>query len=791
MIPGLDADGEELRIGITGLLELAVLPGALPQAPASDVQTRARLHRRFQRRLSAEGAETEVPLGLDLEELGISLRVSGRADALLESGGRTVLTEVKTAVRPPDSPIAQRPGHVLQLIFYALALKGSRGIRPRARLVYIPAAPDSDDEPSVRHVDVFSPACRALWDRTLRQVCGRLRDYLDRRKGLLSSLPEHAFHHRKPRPGQPAIMEAAKEAVEGGGRLLIQSPTGSGKTAAVLAGAIPPALRRGMRLLFLTSKNTQKRIVADTVAGLRGRGLDLRCLVLRSRESACPRGLPVCLPAECPYAGDFGGRILEHGLIDRLLGMGLVGPEETAQAAEAAGVCPFELSLAAARWCELIVCDLNYVYDPHVRLRRFLEEPASAALCAVLVDEAANLPDRAREYWSPSVEESWLEEVARLHGDVPGAEEALAPWRRLMGGISPADGLFACEEGDVTGELELPRNAQAWRDLANAVERPSRPLLDMLRSASDIESIGPADDPRYRLFLSRGRSGAALQWYCADASDMLEEQQRRLGAVVAFSATLSPFSHYSRQLGLEGPRQLETGYPFPRRELGLWIDPRLDTRYRRRMETLPVLARRLSTLYRRAPGTYLVYFPSYGYAEMAAEALEPLGLETVLQRRGADHVQREEMFARIAAGSGLALLVSGGVFAEGVEFRPGSLRGAVVVGPSLPALSPRRRFVRSWFDSRGEDGFEKAFLIPGAGRAVQAAGRVVRAAGQRGTVILMGRRFAQGRMLRLMPSYWFDGGGIPVLSEGMSELAEFWKENGGDPCGPPPESRQG
>jgi len=697
---------------------------------------------------------------------------------------------VKTAAMPPESPMAQRPDHVLQLIFYALALEASRGIRPQARLVYIPADPDSDDAPSVRHVDVFSPACRALWDLTVRQVCERLREYLDRRGTLLSSFRGHAFPHAEPRPGQARMMEESADAVAEGGRVMIQAPTGSGKTAAVLAGAIPPAIRRGMRMLFLTSKNTQKRIVAETIAALRRSGFDIHGLVLRSRESACPRDLPVCIPAECSYAEDFGEKLLEHRLIGGLLERGLIRPKDTLQAAKAAGVCPFELALEVARWCELIVCDLNYVYDPHVRLRRFLDDPRSAALCVALVDEAANLPDRAREYWSPVVEEEWLDEVERLHGRLPEAKLALAPWRQLMGGLRPGSGLFATEEGDVTDRLRLPKTASLWKDLAMSVQRPSRPLLNMLRSAGDIESLTPEDDPRYRLFLSRNSGGAVLQWFCADASDMLKEQQRRLGAVVAFSATLSPSAHYSQQLGLDGPALLETGYPFRRGHLGLWIDPLVDTRYRSRRSSLSLLAERLETMYRCAPGNYLVYFPSYRYAEMAEEALSARGLGVTLQWRGMDHGQREEMFHRIAGGSGLALLVSGGVFAEGVEFAPGSLRGAVIVGPSLPALSLRRRFMRSWFDSRGEDGFERAFLIPGIGRAVQAAGRVVRTAGQMGTVVLMGKRFARRSMLRLMPSYWFEGGAIPVLSKSMGEIGKFWKENGGDPFGPPPEDLQ-
>ena len=34
-------------------------------------------------------------------------------------------------------------------------------------------------------------------------------------------------------------------------------------------------------------------------------------------------------------------------------------------------VCPFELCLDTASWCDNIICDYNYVFDPNVYLKRF------------------------------------------------------------------------------------------------------------------------------------------------------------------------------------------------------------------------------------------------------------------------------------------------------------------------------------------------------------------------------------------------------------------------------------
>ena len=37
-------------------------------------------------------------------------------------------------------------------------------------------------------------------------------------------------------------------------------------------------------------------------------------------------------------------------------------------------ICPFELSLDASLYADLIVCDYNYVFDPRVYLKRFFME---------------------------------------------------------------------------------------------------------------------------------------------------------------------------------------------------------------------------------------------------------------------------------------------------------------------------------------------------------------------------------------------------------------------------------
>ena len=49
----------------------------------------------------------------------------------------------------------------------------------------------------------------------------------------------------------------------------------------------------------------------------------------------------------------------------------------------------------------MIICDYNYVFDPHVYLKRFFMEKGNYIF---LVDEAHNLIDRGREMYSAVLE---------------------------------------------------------------------------------------------------------------------------------------------------------------------------------------------------------------------------------------------------------------------------------------------------------------------------------------------------------------------------------------------------
>ena len=91
--------------------------------------------------------------------------------------------------------------------------------------------------------------------------------------------------------------------------------------------------------------------------------------------------------------------------------------EEICALSERHEVCPFELQLDLSLWCDLIIGDYNYLFDPTARLQRYfgeLQNSGKKEPYVYLIDEAHNLPDRAREMYTARIQKKPFLELMRL-----------------------------------------------------------------------------------------------------------------------------------------------------------------------------------------------------------------------------------------------------------------------------------------------------------------------------------------------------------------------------------------
>ncbi|NLP05122.1 ATP-dependent DNA helicase [Candidatus Fermentibacteria bacterium] len=737
-----------------------------------------KLHRAFQQSESSSGrALSEVAAELESFFDGVRIRVRGRADLVRTSrdGRAEKVLEIKTISSPPGTSaeiLEKYPDHALQAWFYARALGGGERALP-VSLAYI--------HPEGRSCSCFELPLDGLSADLDRRLDGLLRsaasyarseyERLARTAALISAL---GLPHPEPRPGQSGMMELSSDVVRQGGRCLIEAPPGTGKTAAVLAGALPQALSGMLTVFYLTSRNTQKTTVAKTLDAFLASAPELHCMLLESRERMCPAWEDGC--RECPLASGSAWLdpleppppgVLDSGRISLL--------------AASAGVCPFEMALALSTRCDVVVCDANHVFDPGAFIRRFFAEPSAASRCVLLVDEAADLPARSRAFFSPSVCRTAVERLYRRPpGDPRTVRRAVRPFLKAFREVE------ASIEG--TCPVELPAEmapavrADAWMDAWATVSGARGLFEDMARTAVEFERAERQASAGGRMHLlgSRPPSGCTLEWLCTDSSRWLSKRFESVHSAICFSATLSPLEHFRMELGLPGETTLARfDYPFPAERLGVWVDPSVDTRLRSRSHSLDALCSRMASILSLVPGTYLAFFPSFEYLTLASSRMEAVhGARVLVQAPGMRESERGGFLAEASRGGLLVMCVAGGIFSEGIDLEAPDRRGAFVVGPCLPTLDMRSRLLLERYREDGLEGFLHACVVPGVNRVIQAAGRLTRGPGDRGILILFDGRFLESPWRGLLPGHWRHFGHLRVLDEDLSGIAAFWGMDG-------------
>ena len=128
-----------------------------------------------------------------------------------------------------------------------------------------------------------------------------------------------------------------------------------------------------------TEKNRRIRLEKAKKEG--ALALSLRSVTLSAKEKAClckdAEGRPACLPEACPYANGYYERLKDAlaDLLDSAVPYDRTALTETARRHR---VCPFELGLDLSEWCDVVIGDYNYLFDPTVHLRRFFDAAGGA-----------------------------------------------------------------------------------------------------------------------------------------------------------------------------------------------------------------------------------------------------------------------------------------------------------------------------------------------------------------------------------------------------------------------------
>jgi DNA excision repair protein ERCC-2 len=758
-------------------------------------------HRRLQDTAHRDDPDyhAEVPVHRELEVDGWTLEIRGRADGVVERDGRVErVEEIKTVHLAVE----------MQSLFFSESLERFRQqLRVYAYLLSTPDAPATaelvladiaSEEVRRRQVRWSANAVEAWLRRAVHRLVSEARhraERVARRHGLAAELP---FPFPELRSTQKEIVTAVDESLSEGRQLLVSAPTGTGKTAAVLHPALRWALAHGKRLLYLTPKTLQQQMAVRTVeamqTGSHAADTRLKSLQLRAKTKMCANAEMICHPELCPYAAEYGLKLVRTGLLSGLkTRYAHLDPDTLFSEARNAEVCPFEVSLDMLEAMDVVVCDYNYVFDPTIGLASLLDD-GELSETVLVVDEAHNLVERSRGYYSPEIDADLID-AARAHLELHDAKvyrallklvaELDAEIRRVVDDAFGLDGTGDAEgalDPTTVADLRLAFDGAMLQYFLYKRERDlwlaDDPVMELFLALVHFHRVLQLDGDELVHLVSRQRPGdRAARIFCRDASRFIAPILEESAGVVAMSATLEPFEFYRDLLGFDATRldTLSLGSPFPAsNRLVLAIDT-VDTTYRRRAASYDAIASIITRLAHPEHNS-LVLFPSYAFLRHVAERLPPSPHRRLIQQPGSSDLAQRELLTALAEDQPtLVLAVLGGIFAEGVDYPGRMLSEVMVVSPGLPQVSTERQLLKEFFQERYEHGFSYAYLIPGMTRVIQAAGRLIRSADDCGVIVLLGKRFTDIRYARLLPKEWTGGDATTlVLDDPAAAVATFF-----------------
>lgn len=757
----------------------------------------ARVHRMIQNRQGAEYSP-EVSLKITIPTGHYDIVLDGRADGIIEREDEPVtIDEIKGVYFELSEMEAPVPVHLAQAKVYAYIYALENELDEiRVQMTYC----HLETEELRYFTEDLTFAELSAWFAGIIEAYKKWTDFLyEWRKTRTASLASLSFPYPY-RKGQKELASDVYRTILRSKILFLQAPTGVGKTITTLFPGVKAMGEKEIdRIFYLTAKTITAQVAFDTLALLAKQGMRLKRIRLTAKEKLCfcadaaeeiegERTGVDCNPKSCPYAKGHFDRV-NDAVFTLLTETDVFSREVLLAQAKKYTVCPFEMSLDVSSWCDAIVGDYNYAFDPNVYLKRFFAGGVSEHYL-FLVDEAHNLVERAREMYSATLyKEDFLVARRYMKQYSKPVEKALTKCNEKLLALKRKcdDDMTRLSGDEALSDLAfslVTLTEKTERFLAKNIDFPEKKdFLEFYYTVKDFNAAYDRLTEHYLVYAGHEEGkGFRVRIGCMDPSYDLKQRLALARSTVFFSATLLPIGYYKRLLsGDEEDYAVYADTSFTSDQRLLLIGRDVSSKYTRRgPEEYRKIASYIKAAAEAKTGNYLAFFPSYKMMnDVRAEfdLLCPCGIDVLMQTSGMREVEREDFlreFEKERKDSLVGFCVMGGIFGEGIDLTGNALIGAIIVGTGIPQIGSEREMLKQFFDERQGSGFDYAYRYPGMNKVQQAAGRVIRTAKDRGVILLLDERFLQRENLRTFPREWSDY--VPVSEKTVgAALKDFWE----------------
>jgi DNA excision repair protein ERCC-2 len=620
--------------------------------------------------------------------------------------------------------------------------------------------------------------------------------------------PESIFPY-KHRSGQKAIVNKLYKVMSSGSHLVMESGTGTGKTISALTPALCAAINNKKRIIYLTRTNSQQNQVilelrklnenlpeqffqSDIILGLGLQGRLNLCPMIQS-DPELSQGTPEELSKLCSDKKGVTRRILKGDPVkddERKRACSYFGnvckydkdeikswiidkipsPEELNDFCGKNELCAYEVSKSLIKQALVVTAPYIYVFNKFI-LERLLDwMNCNVEDIILIIDEAHNLPDFARElssaelsmfslgkardeateFGNPTLDENIITTDLCDH-----LQEILYMFQENY--IVDEDGFVPPNELEVELMSRFKCTSKALEKVVNGLITHGLAIQETRRKKgrlprSYIHSLGAFllfwHDLESEKFTKLIRNGdnPRLEVFCLDPS-VTTGVCTEFAATVHMSGTLRPLDEYRDSIGLSADTHSEVyPSPFPENSLRTYYLTDVTTKYDELTQNkllIPKLEDYVVGLSNATEKNTVIFFPSFGLMRRFLDdsLITRIKRETYEESQGMRQPELMELVQSFKlTKKGVLLAVIGGRISEGLDFPAEELEVAVIVGIPYPRPTAKHRALEHYYEVKFGKGWEYTVHAPTTRKLLQSIGRLIRNENDRGFAVILDNR---------------------------------------------------
>ena len=737
----------------------------------------SKIHRLLQSS-QGENYHSEVYLKLTTQVEDIYFLIDGRADGIFFEEDMVTIDEIKTTAKADEDIDDSCFVHWAQAYCYAYIYATQYHLSQiQVRLTYY----QIESKKIKQFLRILSyEDLHDFYMDNLHQFLKWAKLSKSLRETSIAHLKRLTFPFPAYRQGQREFAVSVYKTILEEEVLFAQAPTGIGKTISTLFPSLKAIGEDKVdKIFYLCAKTITASVAYDTIQLLQKQDISFKTVCITAKDKICFLEKRNCDPNVCPYAKGYYNRN-KDALYELLTTKDFLDAKTIEEIASKHTICPFELSLDASLYADVIICDYNYAFDPRIFLKRFFLEQSNNVL---LVDEAHNLIERGKEMYSASLSKSQFTAIRKfVTKDFASLKRSLASvifeFETLA--IKHEEAFLVLSEVPITLLDALEKfyaNASAYFQQDHDPQYDEQ-IKEVFFEVTTFLKINDYYNQDFVTFLYLDED-CTIKQYCMNPSTMLRAMMNRVKSTVLFSATLSPIQYYMDLLGgNDTSLRLSLPSPFSKDNVCVLINDAISTKYHDRMQSLLSIVEIIHASILPKPGNYIVFCPSYVYMKQISKEFmhQYPDIHVSLQDMNMSEDEKQAYLEAFKQTDKMHVYfcVLGGMFAEGIDLKGDQLLGAIIVGVGLPQISPQIDTVKGYFDEKNKQGYAYAYQIPGMNKVLQAAGRVIRCMEDKGIIVFIDQRFTTSFYKRLIPKQYQHYKRIASPSAAYLEISNFW-----------------